>query len=293
MARRKKKKSSFDYVVVLIITLFAIYMGVLGQSKADEVDNIITTNGENLEVHFIDVGQADAILIHCKDENALIDAGKSDSAKVLTNYFNKLGINEFKYVIGTHAHEDHIGSMDDIILRYKIGKFFMPDVVTTTKTFENVLDALSSKGYYLDTPKIDEEFSLCGAKMTVLYVGSNESDLNSTSIVTRVDYGNTSFLFTGDATSDVENAIYKKNVKADVLKVAHHGSQYSSTLKFLKEVKPKYAIISVGAQNSYGHPSDIILNRLKVLNATTYRTDVSGTIIVESDGNDIQIKTEK
>lgn len=293
MARRKKKKSSFDFIVILVMALFAIYMGVLGQSKADEVNNVTTSSGENLEVHFIDVGQADAILIHCKNENALIDAGKSDSDKKLTSYFNSLGINEFKYVFGTHAHEDHIGSMDTVILKYKIGKFFMPDVITTTKTFEDVLDALDKKEYKFDTPKIDEEFFVCGAKIRVLYVGNNEKDLNSTSIIARLDYGNTSFLFTGDTTSEVEGMIYKKNVKADVLKVAHHGSQYSSTLRFLKEVAPKYAVISVGEKNTYNHPSDIILNRLKVLNVETYRTDKFGTIIAESDGNVIQFKTEK
>lgn len=292
MVRRKKKKTPFDFVIALLIVLFAFYMAITQESKADLVKTE-PIDGDILQVHFIDVGQADSILIHCEKENALIDAGKSDSGKKLISYFNSLGINEFKYVFGTHAHEDHIGSMDTIILKYKIGKFFMPDVITTTKTFEDVLDALDKKGYKFDTPKMDEEFSVCGAKIRVLYVGNDEKDLNSTSIIARLDYGNTSFLFTGDTTSEVESMIYKKNVKADVLKVAHHGSQYSSTLRFLKEVAPKYAVISVGEKNTYNHPSDIILNRLKVLNVETYRTDKSGTIIAESDGNVIQFKTEK
>ena len=290
MARRKKK-TSFDFVMIIIFLLFGLYMAIINQSKADIIEPL--NDDGTLQVHYIDVGQADSILVHCKDENALIDAGKSDSKKVIIPYFDKLGITKFKYVIGTHAHEDHIGSMASVIDKYQIGTFYMPSVVTTTKTFENVLDSLAKKNYHFDTPKIDEDFTVCGAKLKVLYVGTDEKDLNGTSIVFRMDYGNTSFLFTGDATSEVESSIYKKNVRADVLKVAHHGSPYSSTLRFLKEVAPKYAIISVGAQNSYNHPSDIILNRLKVLGAKTYRTDESGTIIVKSDGNAIKIETEK
>ena len=145
MARRKKKKTPFDFVIALLIVLFAFYMAITQESKADLVKTE-PIDGDTLQVHFIDVGQADSILIHCEKENALIDAGKSDSDKKLISYFNSLGINEFKYVFGTHAHEDHIGSMDTIILKYKIGKFFMPDVITTTKTFEDVLDALDKSG---------------------------------------------------------------------------------------------------------------------------------------------------
>ena len=291
MSRRKKKKTSFDYLMIIVVMLFALYMAVTNQSKADEIE--LPLDSGVLEVHFIDVGQADSILIHCKSENALIDAGKSDSDKVLIPYFNKLGINKFKYVFGTHAHEDHIGSMDDVILNYDIGKFYMPDVMTTTKTFENVLDALEKKEYYFDTPKIDETFNVCNATLRVLYIGNDSSDLNSTSIVIRMDYGKNSFLFTGDATSEIEKKLLDKDIDVDVLKVAHHGSQYSSTLSFLKSVKPEYAVISVGEKNTYNHPSDTILRRLKVLNVETYRTDKNGTIIIGSDGNVLNIKTEK
>lgn len=289
MARKKKKKTSFDFVMGIIVILFMLYLAITNESKAD----IVEFSGSGLEVHFIDVGQADSILLHCKDENVLIDAGDSDSEKVLIPYFDKYGITSFKYVFGTHAHEDHIGSMDEVILKYNIGAFYMPDVITTTKTFENVLDALEKKGNYFDTPKIDEEFNICEGTLKVLYVGTNASDLNSTSIILKLMYGNNSFLFTGDATSDVEKEILNKDIKADVLKVAHHGSKYSTTLGFLKAVSPKYAVISVGKDNSYGHPGSNILKRLDSLGVKTYRTDEVGTIIMESDGNDILVKTEK
>ena len=291
MTGRKKKKNSIDFVGILIVILFAIYIGVTNESKADKVE--LPLDSGTLEVHFIDVGQADSILIHCKNENALIDAGKSDSGKKLVSYFNNLGISKFKYVFGTHAHEDHIGSMDDVILNYQIDKFYMPDVITTTKTFENVLDALDKKGYFFDTPKTLETMTVCNATLKILYVGTDSTALNSTSIVIRLDYGNNSFLFTGDATSEVEKQLKDKNIDVDVLKVAHHGSEYSSTLTFLKAVKPKYAVISVGEKNTYNHPSDTILRRLNVLNVITYRTDKNGTIVIGSDGNELQIKTEK
>lgn len=249
--------------------------------------------GNNIYVHFIDVGQADSILITCKDESMLIDAGNNDDGDMLVNYFKNMGINSFKYVVGTHAHEDHIGGMDDIIDNFDIGTFYMPDVITTTKTFEDVLDSLEKKNYYFDTPKTDSEFNVCDASFKVIYVGDNEDDLNSTSIVLKMKHGNNTFLFTGDMTSEVESKVINKDISADVLKVAHHGSNTSSSKAFLDKVRPKYAIISCGLNNKYNHPHDVILKRLKNIDASIYRTDEVGTIVMESDGNVLKVTSEK
>ena len=290
MARRKKKSNILEVFLFIVILSFMIYSNYFNESEAHVFkENTVT---DNLEVHFIDVGQADAILIKSKDESMLIDAGNNEDGDFLVNYLKNLGITTFKYVISTHAHEDHIGSMDDIIDNFNIETFYMPDVMTTTNTFENVLDSLQKKNYYFDTPNIGDKFNVGEGEFEVIYVGKDPDDLNDTSIVLRLDHGNNSFLFTGDISSKVENKILNKNINVDVLKVAHHGSKTSTSTTFLKYSHPKYAIISVGENNSYNLPKDKTINRLKNIGANIYRTDELGTIIIESDGNVIQIKTE-
>lgn len=257
-------------------------------------DEVITASREvdsNLSVYFVDVGQADCILISSSGHNMLIDAGNNEDGEKIVTYFKSLGISKFDYVVGTHAHEDHIGGLDNVIRNFDIDTFYMPDVVTTTKTFEEVVDALEEKQIAFNTPTVDNKFKLGDAKFTVIYVGEDSSDLNDTSIVLRMDYGDTSFLFTGDATSKVEKQIIDKNIDVDLLKVGHHGSQYSSSAAFLKEVTPKYAVIQVGENNSYGHPKDVILKRLEKNDVVIYRTDINGTIIAKSDGKNITFTT--
>lgn len=221
----------------------------------------------------------------------LIDAGNNEDGKKLVSYFQSLGIESFQYVIGTHAHEDHIGGMDDIIDNFDIDTFYMPDAITTTATFESVLDSLEAKNIAFQTPSIDSIFKLGNATIDVLYVGTDDSDLNNTSIVLKLTYGNTSVLFMGDAEKEVETIIEKKDISADVLKIGHHGSNTSSSKTFLEKVNPSYAIISVGTGNSYGHPSNTTIQNLENQNIQIYRTDENGTIIMTSDGTNITFQT--
>lgn len=244
-----------------------------------------------LKVYFIDVGQADAILLQNGDHNMLIDAGNNEDGIKLVNYLKEFNVNKFDYVFASHAHEDHIGGMDDIINNFDIDKFFMPDVITTTKTFEDMLDALSNKKMRYNTVSIGDVFSFLDANVEILYVGDSSKDLNDTSIVIKVTHGDNSFLFTGDATSNVEKTLLNKDIKSDVLKVAHHGSDYSSTSDFLDLVNPMYAVISVGINNSYNHPSNTVINRLNSRNIKVYRTDEDKTILISSYGNDITVNT--
>ncbi len=288
MAKRTKKNNVIEIIILIIVISITIYNNLINKSLASE-----TKVDGKVEVHFIDVGQADSILIRAGHSNALIDAGDNEDGPLLVEYFKSLGIDSFDYVFGTHAHEDHIGGMDDIIKSFDIKKYYMPNVVTTTKTFEDVLDALDGKNYKFSVPKIGDKFSMDDINFEIIYVGEDESDLNSTSIVMRMDHGDNSFLFTGDSTSKVEKIILDSNIDVDVLKVAHHGSTYSNSLDFLKRVSPDYAVIEVGKNNTYHHPHDIIIRRLNNLNIDVYRTDQSGTIIMESDGNVLDIKTVK
>lgn len=298
MAKRRRKRNDNQFVrfILVVITLLGgLYLSEIdGTFGSNNTIDIFKEVDSNLVVTYLDVGQADSILIENNGDYMLIDSGNNEDGELLVQYFNQKGIQEFKYVVGTHPHEDHIGGLDDIINNFNIGNIYLPDAITTTKTFVDVLDAIESKNMTYTVPKIGEEFLLGDATIKVLYTGTDTSDLNNTSIVLRLVFGNTSFLFTGDATSKTEKILLNSNfdVWADVLKVGHHGSRYSTTEEFLSKVNPKYAIISVGDNNIYHHPEEDTLDKLKKYDVEVHRTDLEGTIVVTSDGEKIDITHE-
>jgi competence protein ComEC len=243
-----------------------------------------------LKAHFIDVGQADSIFIELPNgQTLLIDAGDSKNGNQVVNYVKSLGYSQLDYVVATHPHADHIGGMTTVINNLKIGKFFMPEKEHTTKTFENMIDALALKSVDVFKAKSGTDIiKIDGLRANVLSpVSSYGDDLNNWSAVVKVVYKNNSFLFMGDAETKVEGQL--SNIDVDVLKVGHHGSDTSSGLSFLKKVTPEHAIISVGAGNSYGHPNQSVVSNLQSVGAKVYRTDLLGTIIVSSDGNSISV----
>ena len=298
MKNEKKIRKIISIIIGIIIVLFILLNGDFISNATASVSNINNSNENNnvdgsLSVYFIDVGQGDCIYINQGEYNMLIDAGNNEDGEKLVSYLKSLNVNGFDYVIGTHPHEDHIGGMDDIINNFEIDNYYMPDKLSTTKTFEDVLDALDAKGLSYNVPKIDDEFKLGDATFKVIYSGDDTNDINDSSIVLKMTYGDNTFLFTGDATSNVEEIILNKDIKSDVLKVAHHGSSYSSTTEFLDKVDPKYAIISVGKNNSYNHPASITLQKLSNRDIKVYRTDLDGTIIFTSDGTNLSVQTNK
>lgn len=295
----KKLNKLIRIIIGLVILIVVIIQGNLfdnvsnatasinDSTKSDKIDAKVEGN---LSVSFIDVGQADSILIRNGNYNMLIDAGNNEDGEKLVNYFKSLGIEEFTYVFATHPHEDHIGGMDDIINNFKIDNYYMSNKLSTTKTFMDVLDALDGRNLKYTVPNKGDTLKLGDANIKVIYPGDDKSNINDSSIVLKITYGKNSFLLTGDATSNVERKIYNEDIKSDVLKVAHHGSSYSSTDVFLDRVKPYYAVISVGKNNIYNHPSNKTLEKLNKRNIKVYRTDLDGTIVFISDGDNLSVK---
>lgn len=244
----------------------------------------------------MDVGQADAILIKQGTSAMLVDAGNNADAEFVVQYIKAQGVTKLNYVIGTHPHEDHIGGLDAVIKAFQIEKIIMPKAVATTKTYEDVLAAIQQKGLRITAPVPGTQYGLGSATFTVLAPNSAAYEsLNNHSVVIRLAFGETSFLLTGDAEEVSEKEMLDKGfvLKSDVLKVSHHGSATSTTANFLGAVDPRCAVISVGTENSYGHPSSSVIKRLQDRGVLVYRTDENGTVIAVSDGAAITFTIQK
>ena len=236
----------------------------------------------NLRVYCLDVGQGDSILITNNNKTMLIDASTNEMGSRVVKYLNDLGIKKIDYLVGTHPHEDHIGGLDNVIKNFDIGTIYMPNVVATTKTFEEVIDAISAKKLKVTSPKTGDKFTVGNAECEVMSIRNDKDDYNNCSIVIKMDFNNVSYLFTGDAEESVESS--RKWPHIDVLKVGHHSSNTSSSKKFLEQIKPEVALISVGQGNTYGHPTQATLKRLSNIGAKIYRTDENGTILLIEKG---------
>lgn len=256
--------------------------------KIEVADNIQSTYGL-MRVHFIDVGQGDCSFIELGNgQTMLIDAGNNENGDEIVDYIEDLQYSDIDYVLATHPHEDHIGGMAEIIENFDIDIFYMPWAVSTSYTYENMLDTLSEKRVKVHKAELGRTILSSGPiEITVLSPEEDTeySDLNDASAVVRLQYGETVFLFTGDAGETIEDDLCDFNIDSDVLKVGHHGSETSSSEAFIQKVSPEIAVISCGENNSYGHPDEITLDTLKKYDAEIYRTDECGTIIVTADKN--------
>lgn len=265
-----------------------------GNSSAGEGSPGPLSSGElpqnGLQVHFIDVGQGDSILIRQKDHSMLVDAGENDQGDVVVSYLKSQGIDQLDYVIGTHPHSDHIGGLDDVIQSFEVDRVFLPPIEHTTATFEEVLDAIEVKDLSLTLPQVGDVWELGEASFTILAPNKDYGDdLNNWSIGIRVEYGDNHFVLCGDAEAQAEADICANGLPlgADVLKAGHHGSSTSTSDLFLDQVAPSWVVIQCGKDNSYGHPHKETLEKLKGRGIGVLRTDLEGTLIAASDGEEI------
>lgn len=284
MTEQRSYKILWCLVLLLVLTTFS----ACSYSSPDPGSSVAPGH---LRIHFIDVGQADSILVQTSRAAFLIDGGNNDDGLLVVDYLKKQGVKELAGMIGTHPHEDHIGGLDTVLQAIPVKNVYMPNITHTSKTFADFVAAVKSSGakriQVRSGVKVDWE-DLQGDFLGP--VGTYDGDLNNNSAVWKLTFGDTVFLFTGDIERAAEADLVKNEyLKADVLKVAHHGSDTSSTQEFLQAVAPKYAVISCGAGNPYGHPSAQTLERLSQVGADIYRTDEYGTVVLESDGSKITV----
>lgn len=304
MAKHKKIKKNIkrNFFKILIILLAFLIINnqdkiknLFNQNNNQNQNDYINMNNDLLKVHYLDVGQGDSIFIELpNNETMLIDAAESYQSENIINYLKNLNYQKIDYVIGTHPHTDHIGGLKDIINTFEIGKIYMPKVVSTTKTYESLLMAIKDKNLKINTAKAGTSIIDTDAlKINILAPNnSTYTELNNYSVVTKITYGSTKFLFMGDAEKLSENEI-KENVTADVIKIGHHGSNTSSSIDFIKKVNAKYGIISVGLNNKYNLPKEEIITNWENSGTKIYLTSINGTVRASSDGTNIKIESEK
>ncbi|ELC8441480.1 MBL fold metallo-hydrolase [Clostridium perfringens] len=282
-----KKKKIISSIIGIIIVLIGGYFGI------DLTQSSKSPNDENLMISYMDVGQGDAAYIKVNGNDILIDAGPRSNSKELLEQLKAKNIDDFELVIATHPHEDHIGGMVDVFKEYNVKNFYSPKVTHTTKTYKNLVKAVKDEGLKINELKGGMVIDLGdGANFEVFTPqNSNYEELNDYSPIMKLNFGKTSYLFTGDAEKLAENEAltkYKDSLDSDVIKFGHHGSSSSSSPAFIEAVSPEYGIISCEKGNKYGHPHRETLDIIKKYNIKTFRTDTDGEIILTSDGKKIE-----
>lgn len=300
MSRRKKNLLPLILIIIIFVAacvlfsdpLMAQFSGLFGDSAVNTTAS--SSASGDLKITVLNTGNSDCTVIQTPGgHTVMIDAGESDDFELISSFLRENGISTLHTVIATHPHADHIGSMTDILNHFEVENFYMTKARHSSKLYKEMLETLGAHSEIeVHTPKIGSGFTLDGVSFVFLGPVAEYSELNDTSIVTYISYGQNSFLFAGDVEKSAEEdmvGLFGSKLKANVLKVPHHGSKGSSTKDFLKMVSPQYAIITADQANDYGHPSDKTLQRLEDVGAAIYRTDQNGNISIVSDGTTITV----
>lgn len=277
--------------------LFSVILAVIVAAVAmiTEKENVEPVADGEMFVDFVDVGQGDCTLIRTADAVILVDAGEVGTADTVVSYLKEKGIKNIDCCIATHPHSDHIGALYRIFEEFSVDTVLLPDIpdelIPTTSTYEKFLDGLENVKNIIPAGAGDN-FDFGSLNLDILGPVKEYDDLNQMSLVSKVSFGNTSVMLTGDAETPAETDMLKKrnvDYSADILKVGHHGSKTSTSEKWLKAVHPQFAVVSCGLDNDYGHPHKNIVNRLEDFGVEYYRTDLEGHILFKSDGNEVTL----
>ena len=281
-----KKNPLLALVIVLVAVALLIWQ------SAEERKNAVTVPMDGLYVHYIDVGQGDSELVCCNGEYMLIDAGEPGASDAVLEYLDRHGIDKLDYLVCTHSHSDHCGGLDAVVESLEVETVFTSPYAGDSPSYEIFTDAVYGAGLELTVPELGESYRLGEASFSFLGPLENYDSTNDDSLVLRLEYGDTSFLFTGDMTARAEKDLINDGAKlrCDVLKVGHHGSSGSSCYQFLYEAQPSIGVISCEKGNRYGHPHEEALSRLNDADVTVFRTDLEGSIVIFSDGMRVERK---
>ena len=299
-----RKKSNTKLVSIIVIAAILILSGVVthifngGDKLFADAGLKNSPASDKMYVNFIDVNQGDCALFTCGGKNILIDCGEYAELQNVTDYLNNQNVKKLDLVIATHPHSDHIGCMGSLLKEFEVGDVIMPDVpekiIPTTKAYEKFLEAASERAENVYAAEAGETYSYGEMKVQILGPVADYDDLNNESVVAKITYGTTSVMMCGDAEKKAEWDILKKNYNfnADILKLGHHGSKTSSSYEWLEAVNPKYAIVSCGENNDYGHPHKQTITKMNKYGIEYFRTDLLGDIVFVSDGKAFTRVTE-
>lgn len=261
--------------------------------ESEDTDTL--AKGSSFEIFFLDVGQGDAACVLCDGKAMLIDGGNKSSSSMIYSFLKSHEVNHLEYIIASHPDADHVGGLAGALNYASVGTAFCTVSEYDSEPFCDFVKYLKQQNFGITVPNPGDTFALGSATVTILYPEKGVELSDNTSIALRIEFGNTSFFFSGDCEIEDEAAILcsEYELKSDVLKVAHHGSRYSSSSEFLQAIQPDYAVISVGGDNQYGHPTDEVLSALQDNKTTLFRTDIQGTIHCWSNGIEVFFEVEK